>query len=261
MVSRCALYLATPQGSSWPTTARTSAGDRERRRSPWRPRAAPSMPFGDRRLVAELPRAPPRRLELGRMALVVPWHGIVSKGSWRWESGQQGAVLGRGPATSAQTLARQALAALENARPPGAAEKAASGPRAADRPEIQQSLSRRSAPRSPASRWRRRAAPASRSAGLLRLSLGGGRSGLVIADVSGKGTPASILMARCTPRSGLCGHRPAGQLLERLNVLFASTQPTVTERCSTRSSIPSRGGSLSQRRHVPPYHVARDGSG
>ena len=56
--------------------------------------------------------------------------------------------------------------------------------------------------------------------------LAGGRLGLVIADVSGKGTPASLMMASVHAwLRALAGSEPAARVLERLNrFVYASTE-------------------------------------
>jgi len=56
--------------------------------------------------------------------------------------------------------------------------------------------------------------------------LSGGRLGLVIADVSGKGTPASLMMASVHAwLRALAGSEPAARVLERLNrFVYASTE-------------------------------------
>ena len=99
----------------------------------------------------------------------------------------------------ALTLARQAQAALESARLHRVRlEKQRQDRELQIAREIQQSLFPRDvAAGRRASRWRRRAAPATRSAATTTTSSRstGGRLALAIADVSGKGTPASILMA------------------------------------------------------------------
>jgi sigma-B regulation protein RsbU (phosphoserine phosphatase) len=94
------------------------------------------------------------------------------------------------------------------------------------------------------------------------IPLEGGRLGLVIADVSGKGTPASLMMASVHAwlRATAGTARPT-QVLERLNrFLFASTQ--------TSRYVTLFYGELdpSDRRlvyvnagHVPPYLRRRDG--
>ncbi len=94
------------------------------------------------------------------------------------------------------------------------------------------------------------------------IPLEGGRLGLVIADVSGKGTPASLMMASVHAwlRATAGTARPT-QVLERLNrFLFASTQ---TSRYVTlfygeldperRSLVYVNAG------HVPPYVRRKDG--
>ena len=75
--------------------------------------------------------------------------------------------------------------------------------------------------------------------------LGGERLAFVVADVSGKGTPASLLMASVHASvRALAGTASPARVIERLNrFLFASTQPSRFVRSSTRRSTPRRAGS------------------
>jgi sigma-B regulation protein RsbU (phosphoserine phosphatase) len=166
----------------------------------------------------------------------------------------------------AQTLARQALAALENARLLRVrAEKQRQDRELQIAREIQQNLF---PPQCPEIRGFEVAAE-SRSCFQVGgdyydwVPLSGGRLALVIADVSGKGTPASILMASVHASiRALAGTAAPGQLLERLNrFLFASTQANKYVTLfyaeldpETRRLLYVNAG------HVPPYHVARDGT-
>ena len=96
------------------------------------------------------------------------------------------------------------------------------------------------------------------------IPLDGGRLALVIADVSGKGTPASLLMASVHAwLRATAGTAPPSQVLERLNrFLYASTQDEPVRHPVLRRARPG-----SRRRlvyvnagHVPPYLVARTGA-
>jgi sigma-B regulation protein RsbU (phosphoserine phosphatase) len=94
------------------------------------------------------------------------------------------------------------------------------------------------------------------------IRLDGGRLAMVIADVSGKGTPASIMMASVhASLEAMAGSGPPAQLLQRLNrFLFERTQ---TSRYVTvfygeldplrRSLVYVNAG------HVPPYLLRADG--
>jgi phosphoserine phosphatase RsbU/P len=267
MVSRCALYLATPQGL---VLAHERGLRRETETAPIPVEAAAKALKALRgpQTVDELPAGPLReRLELGRMALVVPLaagdrvEGLLAVG----ERASR-APFSEEDRDFAQTLARQALAALENARLLRVrAEKQRQDRELQIAREIQQNLF---PPRCPAIPGFQVAAE-SRSCFQVGgdyydwVPLGGGRLALVIADVSGKGTPASILMASVHASiRALAGTASPGQLLERLNrFLFASTQANKYVTLfyaeldpATRRLLYVNAG------HVPPYHVARDGA-
>jgi sigma-B regulation protein RsbU (phosphoserine phosphatase) len=166
----------------------------------------------------------------------------------------------------AQTLSRQALAALENARLHRLrAEKQRQDRELQIAREIQRSLFPTRHPDVPGFEL----AGESRSCyevggdGYDWIPLGGDRLALVIADVAGKGTPASLLMAsvHASVRALAGSAAPAG-VIERLNrFLFASTQASrfVTlfyaelDPASRRLAYVNAG-------HVPPYRVAPDGT-
>jgi sigma-B regulation protein RsbU (phosphoserine phosphatase) len=92
------------------------------------------------------------------------------------------------------------------------------------------------------------------------IPLGPDRLGLVIADVSGKGAPASILMASVhASLRALAGSLPAAELLARVNrFLFESTQANkyvtlfYAELDGARLRYVNAG-------HVPPYHLTGGG--
>jgi sigma-B regulation protein RsbU (phosphoserine phosphatase) len=93
--------------------------------------------------------------------------------------------------------------------------------------------------------------------------LDGGRLALVVADVSGKGAPASLLMASVHASvRALAGTTTPALLVERLNRFLCANTPTsrfVTlfyaelDPASRRLAYVNAG-------HVPPYRVARDGA-
>jgi phosphoserine phosphatase RsbU/P len=92
--------------------------------------------------------------------------------------------------------------------------------------------------------------------------LAGGRLGLVIADVSGKGTPASLMMASVHAwLRALAGSEPAPRVLERLNrFVYASTETSRYVTLfygeldpATRRLVYVNAG------HVPPFVVRSKG--
>jgi sigma-B regulation protein RsbU (phosphoserine phosphatase) len=94
------------------------------------------------------------------------------------------------------------------------------------------------------------------------IQLGDDRLALVIADVSGKGTPASLLMASVHAYvQALAGTAAPDLVIARLNrFLFANTP---TSRFVTlfyaELDAGSRRLAYVNAGHIPPYHVARDG--
>jgi sigma-B regulation protein RsbU (phosphoserine phosphatase) len=94
------------------------------------------------------------------------------------------------------------------------------------------------------------------------IRLDGGRLAMVIADVSGKGTPASIMMASVhASLEAMAGSGPPAQLLQRLNrFLFERTQ---TSRYVTlfygELDPPRRSLVYVNAGHVPPYLLRTDG--
>jgi len=95
------------------------------------------------------------------------------------------------------------------------------------------------------------------------IPLGGDRLALVIADVSGKGTPASILMASVHAYvQALAGTAAPAAVVGRLNrFLFARTQASrfVTLFYAELDTLSGRLAYVNAG-HIPPYHIARDGT-
>jgi len=95
------------------------------------------------------------------------------------------------------------------------------------------------------------------------IPLGGGRLALVVADVAGKGTPASLLMASVHAFvHALAGTAAPAQLIERLNrFLLARTQASrfVTLFYAELDATERRLVYVNAG-HVPPSRVARDGT-
>ena len=94
------------------------------------------------------------------------------------------------------------------------------------------------------------------------IPLEGGRLGLVIADVSGKGTPASLMMASVHAwLRAMAGTARPTQVLERLNrFLYASTQTSRYVTLFYGELDPARRRLVYVNAgHVPPYVRRRDG--
>jgi sigma-B regulation protein RsbU (phosphoserine phosphatase) len=94
------------------------------------------------------------------------------------------------------------------------------------------------------------------------LALPDGRLGLVVADVSGKGTPASLLMASVHAwMQALAGTVDPAELLRRLNrFLYESTQANKFVTLTYAELDPgARRLRYVNAGHIPPYHLARDG--
>jgi sigma-B regulation protein RsbU (phosphoserine phosphatase) len=267
MVSRCALYMMGAEGL-------VLAHERGPRRE-----APPAViPVEGARealealrgpvAVAELPEGALRdRLLESRMALVVPLaaggrvDGILAVGERA-----SGIPFSEEDRDFAQNLARQALAALENAR----LHRMRVDKQRLDRElqiarEIQQSLFPKAFPSIAGFEVAAESHSCFQVGGdyFDFLPLGSGRLGLVVADVSGKGTPASILMASVHAwLQALAGTLPPEQLIERLNrFLFASTQTNKYVTLFYAELDPeARRLAFVNAGHVPPYRVARDGA-
>lgn len=217
--------------------------------------------------VSDLPGSPLREgLERARFALVVPLlagervSGLLAVGARA-----SGAPYGDDDFDYAQALGRHAQAALEGARLHRVAlEKERQDRELQIAQEIQRSLFPRTRPTVEGLELAAESRPCHQVGGDYYdfIPLDDGRLGVVIADVSGKGTPASILMAsvHASLRATAGTARPA-QLMERLNrFLCASTQESkyVTlfygevEAGARRLSYVTAG-------HIPPYLVRAGG--
>ena len=94
------------------------------------------------------------------------------------------------------------------------------------------------------------------------IPLDGGRLAMVIADVSGKGTPASIMMASVhASLQAMAGTAPPTQLLERLNrFLYENTQASRYVTLFYGELDPERRTLIYVNAgHVPPYLLRADG--
>jgi sigma-B regulation protein RsbU (phosphoserine phosphatase) len=266
VVSRAALYLIGPEGLA---LAHERGVGRDTLRAPIpedEARAELQQLVGPR-LVAELPDGSLRdRLETARMVLAVPIAG----------GKQIAGVLAIGERSSrtpfteedrdfAETLARQALAALESARLNRLRlEKQRQDHELQIARRIQRSLFPSQVPEVPGFE----VAGESRSCYEVGgdsydwIHLGGDRLALVIADVSGKGTPASLLMASVHAYvQALAGAAAPDLVIARLNrFLFANTE---TSKFVTLfyAELDARSRRLSyvNAGHIPPFRLSRDG--
>jgi sigma-B regulation protein RsbU (phosphoserine phosphatase) len=267
MVSRCALYLATPGGFSLAHERglKTEVGaavipDEE---------ARPVVEALNRaQAVRDLPEGPfKERLLRGRMALAVP----VSMG------GRTEALLAVGERVSggtfseedcdfAFTLGRQALAALESVRLHRMrVEKQRQDRELEIAREIQRSLFPQGCPEVPGFEVAALNRPCYQVGGdhYDFIPLADGRMALTVADVSGKGTPASILMASVhASLRALAGTASPVLLMGRLNAfLYASTQPNKYVTLFYGELDPAtRRFSYVNGGHVPPYVAKADGT-
>jgi sigma-B regulation protein RsbU (phosphoserine phosphatase) len=263
MVSRAALYLRRPEGLVLAHARGLPAAER------------PPLP-GDAtaaldRLVApadvtELPGGALReRLLADGMALAVPVtvgqrvEGVLAVGER-----VSGLAFGEEDREFAQTLARQALAALESVRLHRVqVEKQRQDKELQIAREIQRSLFPADVPSVPGFEI----AATSRSC----FEVGGdhydfipledGRLAFAVADVSGKGTPASILMASVhASLRALAGGAPIPLLMERLNrFLFESTQLNRYATLFYAELDPRRRRlGYANAGHIPPYRLSRD---
>lgn len=266
-VSRCALYLAGPDGLA---LAHGRGLGRVADRSPIPPeetRAALADLVGPRAVV-ELPEGPlRRRLETSRLALAVPLaaggrvEGVLAMGER-----SSGAPFDEEDRDFAQALGRQALAALENARLQRVREEKLRQDRELQIARgIQASLFPRLPPEVPGFEVVAVSRPCYEVGGDSYdwIPLDGGRLALVVADVAGKGVPASLLMASVHASvRALAGTTAPAALAERLNRFLCASTPTsrfVTlfyaelDPAARRLAYVNAG-------HVPPYLVGRDGA-
>lgn len=266
LVSRCALYLVGPHGLS---LARSRGLDR----TPDRHAVAGSELTVLARVagpteVADLPEGLlRRRLEAARLTLAVPLStGGTVAGILAIGGRASGRPFSDEDREVAATLARQAGTAIENAR----LQRVREEKNRQDRElriarEIQESLLPRRPPAVEGFDVAGRSRPCHEVGGDSYdwIPIEGGRLALVVADVAGKGTPASLLMASVHASvQVLAGTAEPARLVERLNHFLCSRAPVsrfVTlfyaelDTSSRRLVFVNAG-------HVPPYRVARDGT-
>jgi sigma-B regulation protein RsbU (phosphoserine phosphatase) len=266
MVSRCALYRLGPHGLDLDGERGLPAAAAGKPIPPDEARAALDALTGPT-AVAGLPDGPlRRRLERARLVLAVPLaagphpDGVLAIGERA-----SGRAFSEEDRDFAQTLARQACGALENARLSRVREEKQRQDRELQiAREIQQSLFPARPPEVPGFDVAGASRPCQEVGGDAYdwIDLGDGRLALAVADVAGKGTPASLLMASVHASvQALAGTASPGQLAERVNrFLFANTQAgryatlfyAELDAASRRLTYVTAG-------HVPPYHVDRRG--
>ncbi len=214
---------------------------------PTRVEALPAGPFRDRltrhRLGLAVPLASGRNVE-----------GVAVMGDRA-----SGLPFGDDDLDFAQTLARQALAALETVR----LHRVRLEKKRQDRElevarEIQESLFPRECPRLSTLELAAESHPCQQVGGDYYdfFPLDAKRWAVAIADVSGKGTPASILMASVhASLRALAGSAAPGAMLGRLNrFLFESTQPNkYATLFYGEFDLESRRFHYVNAGHVPPY--------
>ena len=266
MVSRCALYRTGNEGLALTHARGVRGEDLGRGFSP-----AEAQPVLDALrtplAVADLPPGSVReRLSAARMALLVPLSaGQEVQGFLAAGERVSGLPFTEEDREFAQTLARQAVGALESVR----LHRLGVEQHRRDREmqiarEIQQSLFPRSCPEVRGFEVAALSDPCQEVGGdhYDFIPLDGGRLALAVADVSGKGAPASILMASVhASLRAMAGSSPPAALMERLNrFLLASTQENKYVTLFYAELDPGahrvvyvNGG------HVPPCRVSADG--
>lgn len=230
MVSRCVLYLR--DGDELVVAQeRGMRMEEDGRRIP-QAAAEPTLhALAGARPIADLPEGVLReRLLRHRLALAVPLslgeraHGLLAMGERA-----SGAPFAEEDRDFAFALGRQALVALESVRLNRIrAEKERQDRELQFAREIQRSLFPVAPPAVPGFALAAVSVPSQEVGGdhYDFIPLPGGRVALTVADVSGKGTPASLLMASVhASLRALAGTLPPAQLLERLSrFLYDSTQ-------------------------------------
>jgi sigma-B regulation protein RsbU (phosphoserine phosphatase) len=261
MVSRCALYLVTAEG------LRLAHARGFRCETPVLLPGETLAGFAEVRAVTDLPQGALRgHLESVRMALVVPLAlGPRSQGLLAVGGRHAGAPFDAEDRDLAFTLGRQAMAALESVRLHRIRlEKERQDRELQIARGIQQSLFPPSCPRLEGYGLAAASRPCRQVGGDLYdfIPLPGGGLALAIADVSGKGSPASILMASVhASLRALAGTAPPERVMARLNeFLFASTQSNKFVTLFYGELDPGgRTLRFVNAGHVPPFHLAPSG--
>jgi phosphoserine phosphatase RsbU/P len=266
VVSRCAIYALGPRGLEAVHERGVRSDD------------APPLPTADAlrdlsalrgpTAVRDLPDGPLKeRLVRSRMGLAVP---LVAGSRLEGVLGVGERVSGAGFSEEdhdfAQTLARQAVAALESARLHRMqVEKQRQDRELQIAREIQQSLFPSGCPRLDGFEVAAESRPCHEVGGDYYdfIDLGRGRLALAVGDVSGKGTPASILMASVhASLQALAGAASPPVVLERVNrFLYASTQANkFVTLFYAELDTKARRLAYVNAGHVPPFRVrGKDG--
>jgi sigma-B regulation protein RsbU (phosphoserine phosphatase) len=265
LASRCALYLLGPAGLEL-AHARGLRPDETPRLLPVEAKALVAALPGPRR-VAEWVGGPLREaFAAARFALVVPLlaggrlSGLLAVGERAAGQSYSDEDL-----EFVQALARQTQAALEGARLHRMRlEKERQDRELQIAREIQQSLFPRRAPQVPGFEVVAQSRSCYQVGGDYYdfIPLDGGRLAVVIADVSGKGTPASILMASVhASLRAMAGSARPTQMLERLNrFLYENTLQSRYVTLFYGELDPARGRLVYvDAGHVPPYLLRAGG--
>jgi sigma-B regulation protein RsbU (phosphoserine phosphatase) len=263
LVSRCAMYLLGPRGF---TLAQQHGVRRPAEPVLLEEPPAVLQALTEPRTVAELPDGPlRRRLAQDRLALAIPLiagdrlEGVLALGERASRT-----PFSPDDLDFAQALARHAASALENARLQRLrVEKQRQDDELRIAQAIQRSLFPARLPEIDGFELAADSRPCYEVGGDSYdwIDLEDGRLALVVADASGKGTPASLLMASVHAFvHARAGTDAPAQVLERLNrFLLARTQPNqyVTLFYAELDPV-SRRLTYVNAGHVPPYHVTRD---
>jgi len=230
LVSRCALYLRTGDELVL-AQERGMRMDEAARRIPLAEAAASLDSLGGAEAIADLAPGPLRDALLRhRLALAVPLSlGERAQGLFAVGERASGAPFAEEDRDFAFSLGRQALGALESVRLHRIrAEKERQDRELQFAREIQRSLFPPAPPVLPGVALAAVSVPSQEVGGdhYDFIPLPGGRLAVTVADVSGKGTPASLLMASVhASLRALAGTMEPAALLERLNrFLYDSTQ-------------------------------------
>jgi sigma-B regulation protein RsbU (phosphoserine phosphatase) len=267
LVSRCGLYLLGPGGLALASQRGLRRGLEGPPLPPEEARAALEQVAGPT-AVGELAEGElRRRLEEARLALVVPLDaGGVVQGLLAIGERASRTPFSAEDREFAQTMARQAAAALESARLHRIRmEKQRQDGELQLAREIQRSLLPPRSPEVPGFD----VAAESRSCYEVGgdtydwIDLDDGRLALVIADVSGKGTPASLLMASVQASvHAIAGMAGPAEVMERLNhFLFARSQANRYVTLFYAELDPATGRlAYVNAGHLPPYCISPDGT-